>query len=167
MAVDIDAAEDEVFDLLLQEVVELVAVPVKKFNAVVFKAVVGRADHNPRVRAVTLRQKSDRGRWQNADLDDIAADRENACRQRVFEHISRYARILADDDDRPLAFFFEHEGACFAQLKGKLRCQLAVGDAPHAVGSEKSSHFLLQFTSKPLREAALCVLYAYVENIVL
>ena len=128
---------------------------------------MGRADHNPRVRAVTLRQKSDRGRWQNADLDDIAADRENACRQRVFEHIARYARILADDDDRPLAFFFEHEGACFAQLKGKLRCQLTVGDAPHAVGSEKSSHFLLQFTSKLLRKAALCVLYAYVENIVL
>ena len=55
VAVDIYAADDDIFDLFFQQVIQLIAAAVKKLDAVVFKTVVRSTDDNAGIRFVILR----------------------------------------------------------------------------------------------------------------
>ncbi len=55
VAVDIHAADDDIFDLFFQQIVQLIAAAVKKLDAVVFETVVRSTDDNARVCFIVLR----------------------------------------------------------------------------------------------------------------
>ena len=92
------AAENQLFDLPLDVVVEFVAVRTKKFNAVVVIRIVRRGDDDAGVGAQAARDIGDAGGGQRSDEQHIDSHRENARGDGVFEQVTGKSRVLADDD---------------------------------------------------------------------
>ena len=97
------AAKDQIFDLLLDLVVELVAVVPEKFDSVIFVRIVRRGENDARVGPERSRDVSYAGSWQRPDDQNIDAERGNACDQRVLEHVTGEPRVLAENNLRPRA----------------------------------------------------------------
>ena len=89
-------AEINFFDLCFLFFVELEALAVEKFNAVVVVWIVARAYHDARVAAHILRKKGNRRSRHRADLADVIAYRGKARYDRCFYHIAASACIFAD-----------------------------------------------------------------------
>ena len=68
------AAEDEVLDLLVNCVIELVAVVSEKLDAVIFVGVMRRAQHNSGIGTQRTGDVSDARRRQRSDDQDIDAE---------------------------------------------------------------------------------------------
>ena len=137
------AAENEVFDLALNFVVELVAVGSEEFDAVVGVGIVRGGDDDAGVGAQAARDVGDAGRRQRADEEHVHAHRKDAGRDGVFEHVARKARILADDDfvaavSARLAFeIFENvRGGAAEFQRGFSGDRFNIGRAANAVGAE-------------------------------
>ena len=89
--------------MLLDLVVELVAVVPEKFDAVIFVRIVRRGENNAGIGAKRARDVSDPGRRQRTDQQDVDAERRDAGDERVLQHVTRKPRVFAEDDLRPRA----------------------------------------------------------------
>ena len=140
MAVEIDIPQDHVFDLILNVVIQLEALFVEELDAVIFKCIMRRRDHDAGAGFHAADKMRDRRRRQNADLDNIAADSQDACADRVFEHIAGHSCIFANQNNRALHVPAEDVCSRFTQMKGQFRSQFCVGHSSHSVCSEQSVH---------------------------
>ena len=136
MAVDIDIPEDDIFDLILDLIIQLESISVEEFDPVILKRIVGRRDHNTCVGLIGAYQVCDRRSRQNADLDHIAAYRQDPCAEGVFQHISRKACVLSDQNDRSRLVFTQYMCSRFSQLKRQLRRQFCICNASDTIGTE-------------------------------
>ena len=84
------------FDLHFLFFIELKALAVEKFNAIVVVWIVARAYHDARVAAHILRKKGNRRSRHRSDLADVVAHGGKACYDRGFYHIAASAGIFAD-----------------------------------------------------------------------
>ena len=119
---------EQPLDLLLGGVAQLAAVLVEELDPVVLGRVVRGGDDDAEVE----REQRHRGRRQDAGEHRIAAGRDDAARERLFELRPRAARVAADEDaaaPRP-------ERRCFAQLLDELGGQILADDATDAVSPE-------------------------------
>ena len=137
------AAENEVLDLLLDLVVELVAVVPEKFDAVVLVGIVRGGDDDAGIRAQAARDVGDARRRQRPDEQHVHAHRKDAGDEGVFQHVAGKPRVLADDDlvrcrDRAAAVqLFENVRGGAAELQRGFRGdRFDVGRAANAVGAE-------------------------------
>ena len=142
-------AEHHRLDVFLQLVGELEAVGVEDLDAVEFKRVVRRRDHDARARLVAAGEVGDgRGRH-HAEIDDIIADRKNTCGQRRGKHIRGNACVHAEQNGLfGIAFALCHADGGGNGVPGgnrQLNRELLVGNAADAVCSEESSHRDLPF----------------------
>src|SRR5205085_8595791 len=80
------AAENEIFDLLFDLVVEFVAVVPEKFDAVVFVRIMRSRENDPRVRAERARDVGDPGRRERTDQEYVHAEGGNAGHESILEH---------------------------------------------------------------------------------
>jgi hypothetical protein len=92
------AAEDELFDLVFNWIVEFVAVGPEKLDAVVRVRIVRSGDDDASVGAETAGHVSDTGSRKWADEEDIDAHREDAGRDGILKHVAGKPGILADND---------------------------------------------------------------------
>ena len=137
------AAENQVFDFVLDLVVELVAVGAEEFDAVVGVGIVRGGDDDAGVGAQAARDVGDAGRRQRADEQHVHAHRKDAGGDGVFEHVAGKPRVLADDDFVPaaaarLAFevFEDVRGGAAELERGFGGDRFDVGRAADAVGAE-------------------------------
>ncbi len=94
------AAENEVFDLPLDPVVQLVAVVAEKLDPVVLVGVMRSGQHDPGVAAQRTGDVRHAGRRQGAELEHVHAQGHQSGRERVFEHVAALAGVLAQGDGR-------------------------------------------------------------------
>jgi len=97
------ATENQMFDLVLDVVVELVTVGPEKLDAVVVIRIVGGGDHNAGVGAQAARDVGDARRGQRANEQNIHPHRKDAGRDGIFEHVPGQTRVFAKNDLVPLA----------------------------------------------------------------
>ena len=136
MAVDIDIPEDDIFDLVLDLIIQLETISVEEFDPVILKRIVRRRDHNTGIGLIGAYQICDRRCRQNADLDHISAYRQDPSAECVFQHISRKACILSDQNDRSRLVFTQYMCSRFAQLKRQFRRQFRICNASDTIGTE-------------------------------
>src|SRR5439155_18969049 len=135
--------ENQMFDLVLDVVVELVTVGPEKFDAVVVIRIVGGGDHNAGVGAQAARDVGDSGGGQRANEQNIHPHRKDAGRDGIFEHVTGQTRVFAENNLVPLAVarlrrnVLEDVAGRAAQLeRGLGGRRLDVGGAAHSVGAE-------------------------------
>ena len=92
------SAENQAFDAVFDFVIQLVAVGVEEFYAVVIVGIVRGGDDNAGIGAQTARHVSHARRGQGADQQNIHAHRQHAGGKGVFQHVSGQPGVLADDD---------------------------------------------------------------------
>ena len=95
------AAENELLDLLLDLVIEFVAIVPEKFNSVVFVGIVRSGENDAGVRAQRTGDVSHARRWQRSDQQHIHAQRSDAGDERVLEHVTGEPGVFAEHDLRP------------------------------------------------------------------
>ncbi|GAA4868594.1 hypothetical protein GCM10023403_37800 [Pseudonocardia benzenivorans] len=84
-----------------------------------------------------------RGRGHDTDAHGVGARRGETGHHGGLEHLTTGPRVTADDRDRPVRPIVggEDTGGRGRDSHGELRSEeLAVGQAPDAVGSEESTH---------------------------
>ena len=142
-----ESPEDQFFDPVLDVVIQLVAVRLEEFDAVVVVGIMGGRDHDAGVGPEAPGHVGhSRGR-QGADQQHVYPHREQSRSDGVFQHVAGKPRVLADDD---LVFvlgagiqLLEDMGHGFPQLQRRLRRhRFDVGASPHAIGSENPLRFL-------------------------
>ena len=144
----ISPRENQLLDLLLDLIVELVAVVPEKFDAVVFVRIVRGGKHDARIRAERARDIGDAWRRQRPDQQHIHAERGNAGDERVLQHVTGEPRVFAEHDFRPGAGrvlarieLGENMRGGAAQLQRRLRRDRL--DVRHAADAVRSKNFLL------------------------
>ena len=137
------AAEHEVLDLLLDLVVELVAVGTEELDPVVVVGVVRSGDDDASIGAQRTGHVGDAGRGQRSHEHDVDAHRQDAGGQGVLQHVAGKAGVLADDDAIADAVpglsvqVLEDMGGGASELESRLGGhRLDVGAATDTVGSE-------------------------------
>ena len=93
-----DVARDDAFDLGLGLVRQLEAVGAKELDAIIRRRVVAGGNHDPHIRPHRAGQKPHRRRRHRPQKQHVHARAGQPRRQRVFQHIARKPRVLADDD---------------------------------------------------------------------
>jgi hypothetical protein len=91
-----DLALDHRLDLGLGGIRQLEPVRPEELDAVVLVRVVAGRDHHAEVRPHAARQIPDRRRRHRAEQEHVHASRGQPRRQRVFQHVARQPRVLAD-----------------------------------------------------------------------
>ena len=130
-----------VFHLLFKVDRQLEAFAVEELDAVVFRRVVGRRNHDAPVGVELARKEGHRRRGNHAEGEHRAARRHDAGVEGGFEHVARKARVLAHGDRGAQKFHRR-----LAQSEGRLAGKVGVGNAARAVGSEKLAHYFPLFT---------------------
>ena len=147
------AAEDQLFDLAFDIVVQLVTIRTEEFDPVVVIRIVRGGDHDAGVGAQAARDVSHAGRGQRSDEQHIDPHRENAGGEGVFEHVAGQPGVFADDNFVPAAAarlerdVFEDVAGGAAQSQRRLGSyRFDIGCAAHAIGAEdffRSIHSVL------------------------
>ena len=88
----------QAFDGQLVLVGKLEAVRPEQFDAIVFIRIVTGRDHHANIRTQFARQQGDGRRWHRPQQDHVHAHTGKARGHRVFQHITRKPRVLADDN---------------------------------------------------------------------
>ena len=136
VTVGIDIANDDIFYLFLQRVIQFESFTVKEFDPIVFKGIVGCGNDNSCIGFVIPDQIChSRGR-NYSGFDHISPYGKNSCRQGVFQHVARYPRILSDHKDRPLILLSQDIGTCLTQMKSQFRSQLGIGNPSDTVSTK-------------------------------
>ena len=115
---------------------QLVAVRPEQLDAVVLVGVVRGGDHHAEVAAHRAGQHRDRRRRHRAEQQHVHADRGEAGDQRIFDHVARQARVLADHHPVAMLAALERQAGRLADLQRDLGGDLGVGPAANAVGAE-------------------------------
>ena len=138
-------------DRCLDVVGQLVAVGREELDAVVLVRIVRRADDDARLQPQRARQVGDRRRGDRSRTQHVHAGGREACLQCGFEHVARYARVLADDHrgarartgklggagDRRAFGAGEHLAGRIAEAQDEIGRDRRFADAaPNAVGAE-------------------------------
>ena len=134
-----NVAVHQSFDARLDLVGQFIAVRPEQLDAVVFIRVVGGGDHHAEVAAHRARQHRDRRRRNRSEQQDVGADRGEARDQRIFDHVAREPRILADHHPMAVVAAAKRKAGRLADLQRHIRRDLAVGPAPNAVGAKISA----------------------------
>ena len=133
----LDCLVQQRLDLQFIFVRQLVAVRPEQLDAIVVKGIVAGRDHHAQVRAHRMGKQGDGGRGDRAELHHIHADRRETRNQRIFHHITRQARILADHHAVAMAAALEMGAGCHADLHRQIRGHWPlVGASAYAVGAE-------------------------------
>ena len=127
---------DQVLDLFLGLVGQLVAVRAEQLDAVVVERIVRGRDHHAEVGAHRAHQHRDAGRRDRAGEQHVHADRGEARRQRVLDHVAGKARVLADQHAVPVLAGLIDEPDRLPDLQGEIGRDHAIGAAANAVRSE-------------------------------
>ena len=137
------AAENQALDLILDLVVELVAVGAEELDAVVVVRIVRGGDDDAGIGAEAAGDVGDPRRGQRADEQHIHAHREDAGGEGVLEHVAGKAGVFAQHNlvaapAAGLAFeTLEDMAGGAAKLEGGLGGdRLDVGGAANAIGAE-------------------------------
>ena len=123
-------------DLVLNGVGQLVALAVEELDAVVFDGIVAGGDHRARVRLIVAGQVGDGRGGQHVHQHGPRTHGADARHQRALQHFTADAGVPPHQDGRAVDVAGQHAGRRLAQLEGQLACQILIGDAPHAVGTE-------------------------------
>jgi hypothetical protein len=135
---DVGVAFDQPLDLHLDRVGELEAVRAKQLDAVVLVGIVRSRDHDADVSTHRAGQEADRGRRQRPEQQHVDADRQEACRQRLLDHVAAEARVLAHHDAMAMAAAIEDPTRGHTDAHGDLgRHRARVRAAPHPIGAEQ------------------------------
>ena len=108
---------DKRLDLGFHIVRKLEPVGTEQLDAVVLVQVVRGRDHHAKVRAHGAGEHGDRWRGNGAEQQHIHANRGKACHHRIFDHVARQARVLADDHAMAMVATLEHEASRLADLE--------------------------------------------------
>ena len=92
------AAEDQFFDPLLDQVIQLVTIGAEKLDAVVGVRIVRGGDDDAGIRPQTAGDVSHPRRGQRADEQHVHAHGKDARGNGVLQHVAGEAGVLADDD---------------------------------------------------------------------
>ena len=137
-AAEVARAPDELFELVLDGIVELEAATVEHLEPVVVGRVVRGRDHDPGGEPATPCEEGKRGRRHDPDLVDIRPETGGPGRDRRDEHVAGASGVLADDERlaRP------HEPMCGRPAKGVCegRLEFDIRDTTDAVGPEQARH---------------------------
>ena len=138
-------AEHEALDGDLSLVVELVAVAVDEFDAVVFKRVVRGGDDDTEVRAKLGAEHGDGRCGQLSGENDIDTGGIETRSERRLEHFARSTRVAAQHDLGTLPalrFAAEHDGSGLREAHDELRGHgMTIGHGTDAVGAEELALF--------------------------
>lgn len=131
------------FDTGFDFIIELVAIVPEKFDAVILVGIVRSGEDDAGIGAKRSRDVGHTRCRKGADQQGIAPQRGEARDHGIFEHVTREAGVLADDDFQFSmaglgAVVTENMGGGTAQLESGLGCyRLDIRSAPNAVGSKK------------------------------
>ena len=135
---DLRRRRDQRLDLGLDRIGELEAVRTEQLDAVVLEGIVRGRDHHADIGAHRPRQEADRRRRHRAQQQHVDADRQEARRYALLDHVAGKPRVLADDDAMAMVAAIEDLARRHADAHGDLgRHWFAVGAAANAVGAEE------------------------------
>ena len=133
--------EDVGFDLVLDLIGQFVAVALEDLDAVELHRIVGGRDHDAGIGIVLAHQIGHSGRWQNAQTFHIRTHAAQTGGQGCFQHITRLAGVLADQDARTVAGAAgQHRSSAAADLHCQLTGQVCACNTAHTIGSKIFSH---------------------------
>ena len=137
-AAEVVGPPDELFELVLDRIVELEAGPVEHFQPIVVGRVVGGRDHDPGRERAAPREIRERRRRDDPDDLDLGAETAGAGRDGGHEHVARAPRVLAHDQGptRP----DQAVGGRPTEAVGESRFQVDVRDTADPVGAEQAGH---------------------------
>jgi hypothetical protein len=117
---------------------ELHPIRAEELDPVILEGVMGGGDHDAEVGAQTAGEHGDGGRRQRPGEDHVHARAQEAGGQRLFEHITGEAGILADEHLMAVAAAGEHEAGGLSEAeRGLGRHGVDIGAATDAVGAEE------------------------------
>ena len=132
--------QHQLLDRGLDRVGELEAVGTEQLDAIVLVGIVRRRDHHAHVGAHGAGEKSNGRRRQRPQQQHVHANRQEARRQRLLDHIAGEARVLAHHDAMAMAAAAEDLARRHADAHGDIGGHgLRIGAAPHAIGAEEGA----------------------------
>jgi hypothetical protein len=123
-------------DAGLDLVGKLIAVRPEQFDAVVLIRVVRGGNHHAQIAAHRACQHRHRRRRNRAEQQHVDADGSEACDQRIFDHVAREPRVLADHHPVAVLTAVKSEARRLAYFQRDVSGDLAVCPAPDSVGAE-------------------------------
>ena len=131
-----DLAVHQRLDPRLDLVRQLVAVRSEQLDAVVLVRVVRGGDHHAEVAAHRPGDHRDGRRRRRSEQQNVDADRGEAGDQRIFDHVARQARVLADHHPVAVLAAPERHARRLTDLQRDVGGDLDVGLSPDPVGAE-------------------------------
>jgi hypothetical protein len=137
-ATELLGAPDQLLELVLDRVIELEALLVEDFEAVVVRRVVRGRDHDSRGEVTRAGEERQRRGRDDADLVHVGAEARRTGRDRGDEHVPGSPGVLAHDQ-RAIGTH-EPVGRRAAERVGQRRLQVDVRDAANSIGTEEAGH---------------------------
>ena len=134
-----DLAFQNGLDLGLGLIRQFEPVGAKELDAIVMMRIVARRDHHPQIGAHRPGEKAHRRRRHRPQQQHIHPGRGQTRRQRIFQHIARKPRILADDNPMRRTAVAAEEPPCRGpkaqrHFRGH---RIGIGAPAHAIGAKK------------------------------
>ena len=132
---------DNGFDFVFQGIRELIALPVKKLDAVKFHRIMGSRNHYPCIHFIFPGKVCHCRGGDNAYIYCIGSHGADSRHQRICQHIPGNSGITPyHDSGLVLVFFGQYISACLPKLHGKQRRQFIISHPPYTICTKQSAH---------------------------